>query len=178
MTTGALYFFFRDKEDLFASLVEEPIEKLAALTREHFDSEIRRIGQGEPGDSDMADDLAASRAILHFMYQYYDEFQLLLTRSQGSRYEGIIEEFVAIAERHYRLLADGIAGAHRVDDYIIHWMAHVQIDTFVHMLTHEKSEEAALRHIEDTVAYLVSGWNGMLKISDGSYRTSDIGGES
>lgn len=30
-----------------------------------------------------------------------------------------------------------------VDDYLIQWTAHIHIDIFVHMLTHEKSEEAA-----------------------------------
>ena len=32
VTTGALYFFFKDKEDLFASLVDEPIRLLHRQT--------------------------------------------------------------------------------------------------------------------------------------------------
>lgn len=28
VTTGALYFFFKDKEDLFAAIVEQPFDEL------------------------------------------------------------------------------------------------------------------------------------------------------
>ena len=33
VTTGALYFFFKDKEDLFANLVQEPLNQLYQLMR-------------------------------------------------------------------------------------------------------------------------------------------------
>ena len=95
------------------------------------------------------------------MYQNYDILLLAITKSQGSKYEYFVDEFVAIAEQHYRFLADGMAaraGMERIDDYTIHWIAHMQIDVFVHMLQHEPSEEKAQQHIAKIVNYLVAGW--------------------
>ena len=36
MTTGALYFFFKDKEDLFRSIVEKPFRELLEMMKIHF----------------------------------------------------------------------------------------------------------------------------------------------
>ncbi|MBR1912577.1 MAG: TetR/AcrR family transcriptional regulator, partial [Treponema sp.] len=38
VTTGALYFFFKDKEDLFASLVQAPLEKIMGIVTDHYAS--------------------------------------------------------------------------------------------------------------------------------------------
>ena len=34
VTTGALYFFFKDKEDLFESLVKEPFQNILSMLEE------------------------------------------------------------------------------------------------------------------------------------------------
>ena len=44
---------------------------------------------------------------------------------------------------------------------MIHWLSHIQIDAFIHLLTHEQDVEKAARQIEDIVVYLLSGWNGL-----------------
>lgn len=36
VTTGALYFFFKDKDDLFCSLVREPVEEIYKIMTEHY----------------------------------------------------------------------------------------------------------------------------------------------
>lgn len=165
VTTGALYFFFQDKEDLFASIVEEPLHGLYEIMKAHYSLEM----QSKDIDAEVvlgnSEDLEAAREAIHYMYQNYDEFQLLLTKAQGSRYAQCVDQFVNITEQHYRVMADqytDMLHTDRVEDYIIHWIAHMHIDTFVHMLTHEESEGAALRHMEATVKYLISGWFGMI----------------
>ena len=35
VTTGALYFFFRNKNDLFAAIVDHPLKELCRLLNEH-----------------------------------------------------------------------------------------------------------------------------------------------
>lgn len=166
VTTGALYFFFRDKKDLFASLVEGPLQKLYEIMNAHYLEEINETGIVWLAEQDFLDDIETAKQIVHYMYQYYDEFQLILVKGQGSGYEKCIDQFVDITEKHYRGFADQITdkiGAEKIDDYVIHWMAHMQIDVFVHMLAHEKSEEAALKSIETIVQYLVSGWIGLFQ---------------
>ena len=161
VTTGALYFFFKDKEDLFAALVEEPLRQLYRVMNQHYSEELLQVKEGDLAEVDIADDLEACYQIIHYMYQYYDEFQMVLTKSQGSRFEKCVDDFIDISEKHYRILADKMAqmaDVPRIDDYMIHWMSHMIVEMFVHMLTHEKSEEAARRHIQYIIRFILAGW--------------------
>ncbi len=163
VTTGALYFFFQDKEDLLKQLVEEPLQGLVSIIKPHLSEELNREFPFASADEDSAD-IRAACEIVHFMYQNYDIFEVLLTKSQGSAYEDIVSRFADWGEQHYHALAERMAaklGVPEPDHYMIHWMAHMQVDAFVHLFTHEPDEEKAVRHMEEIVVYLVSGWNGL-----------------
>lgn len=169
-TTGALYFFFQDKEDLFAAIVEEPVKMLMEEMQQHFKEEKKLLEEHADTNpilmTNQGNDLEVVLKVVHFLYQNQDAFLLVLTKSQGSRFETILDQFVEIAEKHYRTLADCFSnalGKERVEDYMIHWIAHMQMDAFAHMLVHEKSEEAALRHIQTILRFLIDGWVGMFR---------------
>ena len=99
------------------------------------------------------------------MYANRDAFLLLLTKSQGSRFENCLDEIVDISEQQYRRLCDMVTnatGRPRVDDYMTHWMAHIMVDTFVHLFLHETEERVALKHVDALTMYLVRGWMGIM----------------
>jgi len=111
------------------------------------------------------DDLETSREIIRQMYANRDAFLLLLTKSQGSRFENCLDEIVDISEQQYRRLCDMVTnatGRPRVDDYMTHWMAHIMVDTFVHLFLHETEERVALKHVDALTMYLVRGWMGIM----------------
>lgn len=167
VTTGALYFFFRDKEDLYAAIIEPVLEKVKALLAEHMRQELMELKQlPGAGEDDMHDDMFASKQIIHLLYANYDMFILLLTKSQGSRFETCIDQFVEILEQGYRIFADEQAkqmGVDPPDAYTIHWASHVQINAFTHLLLHERDEQKALQHMEHVLPYLVGGWYVMFQ---------------
>ena len=165
VTTGALYFFFKDKDDLLAELVVEPLRQLYAVMEEHYAAEMRN--EDQVAQLELADDgdLEASREIIRRMYANRDTFLLLLTKSQGSRFETWLEEVVDISEQQYRRLCDMVTnatGKPRIDDYMTHWMAHIMVDTFVHLFLHETEESVALKHVDALTRYLIRGWMGMM----------------
>lgn len=167
VTTGALYFFFQDKEDLFASLVEEPLKELLGIVKKHYMEEEQQDDLTSLTNlAGTGDDLNVAREVIHCLYQYQDVFLMLLTKSQGSRFENCVEQIVEFSEKHYRTLADRTAeqmSVPRLDDYMIHWMSHMQADVFVHMLSHEKSEKNALEHMERLVNFMIHGWFSMFQ---------------
>ena len=154
VTTGALYFFFKDKDDIFASLVAPVLGSIRTMMEAHMQQELQEVkGELQEGQDDFSDDVYASRRIIHELYQNYDRVQLLLTKSQGSSLAGCIDEFVAFTEKNYRMLADAQAKAD----------AQRQIDAFVHLLTHEPDEEKAVAHLGDILKYLLAGWYALFQ---------------
>lgn len=163
VTTGALYFFFQDKEDLLKQLVEEPLKGLISKVESHFSEEMS-MESAVISIHDDSSDIKAAKEIVHFLYQYYDIFQILLTKSQGSAYEDIVSRFADGIEEHYDRLAEQMTkkfGVCKPDHYMIHWLSHILIDAFIHLLTHEQDEEKAVEQIGEVVVYLLSGWNGL-----------------
>ena len=167
VTTGALYFFFQDKEDLFAAIVEPVLEKLKHMLQQHMRQELMELQQLPAAREDnMQDDMFASTQIIHLLYANYDMFTLILTKSQGSRFENCVDQFVEILEQGYRVFADEQAkqmGVDPPDAYTIHWVSHVQINAFTHLLLHERDEQKALQHMEHVLPYLVGGWYAMFQ---------------
>lgn len=162
VTTGALYFFFQDKEDLLKQLVEEPLKGLISRIQSHFSEEMSMESPFASVHDESAH-IQTAKEIVHFMYQHYDIFLILLTKSQGSVYEDIKSRFADGIEEHYDALAEWRTekfGIQKPNHYMIHWLSHIQIDSFIHLLTYEQDEEKAVRHIEEIVVYLLAGWNG------------------
>lgn len=182
VTTGALYFFFRDKEDLFGALVKKPLDMMYEIMKKHYECEvknaknktIRKHYENQIKNSkntvtqvkNMADNKNVALMAVNCLYQYHDEFVLLLMKSQGSKYENCTDEFVAISEKHYRILSDAMSeeyGAKRIDDYTIHWISHLQIFSFVQLITHGLSQKEALIQMKTIVKFLINGWFGIYK---------------
>ncbi len=161
VTTGALYFFFRDKEDLFANLVDEPLNQLLQIMNQHYAEEMLTEDISVLMNEEDTTDFEATKQIITCMYQNYDAYILIIQKSQGSKFENSIDKFISLTEKHYRLLANRISqqmGVPKVEEHMIHWVSHMQIDSFVYMLTHETSVEAALGYMESMTRFLISGW--------------------
>lgn len=169
VTTGALYFFFQDKEDLFSNIVQPTIDRIQTIASKHVSQELMLLQNIPIADEDnVHDDYDASEHILHMLYQNYDICQLILEKSQGSKYENIIDEFVDIFEEGQRALAMEQAKLYNVkppEDYIIHWVVHIEMDAYVHLLLHEKDEKKALQYMGKILQYLQYGWEALFKKS-------------
>ncbi len=168
LTTGALYFFFKDKDDLFCSLVKDAIEGIRGVMLMHYKEErqhVENVDMSEEIMDDGSDDLEAAIQAIHQMYQYRNDVLLVLTKSQGSSMENIFDQFVEESEEHIQTIAKEIQRQRPeivIDHNYIHWLAHMQIDAFVYMITHIENEIEAIRYMAQAVTFMIEGWNGML----------------
>ena len=157
VTTGALYFFFKDKDDLFDAVVGGPLRELDATVGEH----LRREAEGDISDPlDETLDMEDSKRIMEILFKYKDEFILLLTKAQGSKYENIKDRLIGEMQQHYKMFADILEerfGSRRVDEYMLHYLAHVQVDSFLYLLTHSKDRDEAMKELPEVIKNLRAG---------------------
>lgn len=172
VTTGALYFFFQDKEDLFGALVEKPLQEIYAIMKTHYEEEAALSPEELLVAQEVSDSLhgskdhKASMDVIEYMYQYRDEFLLLLTKAQGSRYENCMDDFIEVSEAHYRRMAevmDRMTGKKMMDEDTLHCIVHLQMEVFTQPVTHGLEKERAKKQIASMVKFLMGGWFGLWK---------------
>lgn len=77
---------------MLKQLVEKPLQELTSVIQSHLSAELGTDMLVASADED-SEDIRASSEIVHCMYQNSDIFEILLTTSQGSAYEGIVSRF-------------------------------------------------------------------------------------
>lgn len=157
VTTGALYFFFENKEDLFSSIVDPPVEELKQMIFEHFKEDRDFLGQLNTMDLGNLDHSDMAEMVVDHIYKNYDAFILLLSGSKEDALEENIDEFVELMEKSTAMMVSE-SRFYTIDPFMTHWMAHTTVDSVVHVIKHEKDLESAKKRIQSIMNYLVIGW--------------------
>ena len=159
LTTGAVYFLFKDKNGLFEAVVSGPLGELMQLMQSHLAQEEHAdisAYSHVSGDHDFfADEMVT------LLYSHYDEMMILLEKSQGSQFENLPDRVVEMLDRGYAKSAQAYAdavGGKRVNKYMMHWFSHIQVDAFIHLLTHESDMQKAKEKIKPVLDMLVKSW--------------------
>ncbi len=168
MTTGALYFFFSNKEDLYESIVNPPIEELKRMIIEHYKEDSEFLANQDSLDMGNIDHSDIAEMIVKHIYKNYDSFILLLSGSKEDALDKEIDEFVELIEKSTVLMVKD-SKYYTYDPFMTHWMAHTTVDSVAHVIKHEKDESIAQKRIQSIMNYLVIGWIKlvMVPVNDG-----------
>lgn len=162
VTTGALYFFFQDKDDLFCSLVSDSMMQIMKLIKEHQELEENETKEEIiSSNHDMESERILVEVLVHEMYRNRDEMLLLVNGAQGSSLENAVDRIIDEMDAHNLHLARATCqelGIPMLEENLVHWMSHNQIDMFLYMLKHIETEEQALAFGRQAMTYLVTGW--------------------
>lgn len=93
VTTGALYFFFENKEDLFCQIVSDTVMQMENLAKELTRSELS--GEIKSSDTD--------KRLMEFLWVNRSQIKLLMDKSEGTRYENFKREIFEQMEKNFSL---------------------------------------------------------------------------
>ena len=157
VTTGALYFFFENKADLFSAIVDGPLKELKILTAKHFDDDFKMMSAIKSLDELDLNHDDVTDVFVDCIYDNYDSFLLLLTASENTVYENTVDELVDLLEKHIPHMLSAING-YKCDEFMNHWICHISIDGFIHVFKHERDKEAAKIKLRKVTNFLVQGF--------------------
>ena len=164
VTTGALYFFFEDKADLFKAIVGNAVDGLFEIMQNHFDEDENIVAGTDADDMDdyIDDHSEVAQLLIHHIYSNYDAAILVLTKSQGSEYENIVDRIVDMTESKSIEMMGKINAKtgknKKLNKYMLHLVIHIVVDSFVQLVIHEPDEKKALKSIKKVFRMTMHNW--------------------
>ncbi|MCR5288727.1 MAG: TetR/AcrR family transcriptional regulator [Treponema sp.] len=175
VTTGACYFFFKDKEDLFAASVQDFANGLSAIFKAHIQAEKSLFKEYEPlsrqqtpltydqlieiimqkEDEGMSSDRLVGKQVFDFVYENYETMILLFSKAAGTKYEHFVDLFIQESENHIKEFCQVICrllDKPMIKPYVMHWLAHLMIDTYVSLFLHIQDKTEAESYLPQILA--------------------------
>jgi len=161
MTTGALYFFFENKEDLYEEIVGRGKKELTELIRTHIAEDKAAMKSIHDVSELFVDHSSEADMFIDCIYKNYDSFLLILSGTKEGEYEKTVDEFVKIAETSSIELMKAMPDMNP-DPFMSHWIAHTIVDSFIHVILHEKDVDKAKVRMRVILNFIVRGWSSLL----------------
>ena len=94
-TKGAFYGYYPDKASLFNDIVSEAGE---GLVSEFITAQNRHMDLIPGGDANKAVDMSREylKYVIKYIYDHFDEFRLIICKSEGTAYENYIDKLVEL----------------------------------------------------------------------------------
>ena len=163
VTTGAVYFFFGDKEGVLTGLVDDVYQSVMHTVGNHL-SEMSDSGFAAHGH-EIGDHDDFVEELVHELYQDQDAVVLLMSKATGSKYENIVDDIISLIEARLSDVAGKYADSaqgKKVNQYMIHWLSHLSVMSFVHAVTHIEDEKEALKFMKPAMDHLILGWTNFI----------------
>lgn len=161
VTTGAFYGYYDSKEKLFDALVSEQYEHLMDMyvrTQNSFkelEPGAQQENMGKVGGDCM-------EQMLDYMYENEDEFRLILTCSEGTRYENMVHEMseIEVQATHdfVELMRKNGNDIRQIDPKLEHVLVSGMFTAFFELLIHKNDIGEAKTYLGQLREFYTAGW--------------------
>lgn len=165
ITTGALYKRFSTKEQLFNSLVEKPAEQLRNRLEGENEAyhKLSKREQLNRAFSNWYED----KTFIGFIYEFKDEFMLILKCATGTKYESYFDELADIIT-HSTIKFIKNVYINNLETSISNDLVHILVSSYIkgilESLMHNMSLEEAKVYESYLKRFFLVGWKDLLKI--------------
>jgi len=154
VTTGAVYFFFENKEDLFHQIVAGTVKQLNSIARELTAEEF----EGSSSSS------ASDQKLMEFLWNNRREVKLLLEKAEGTRYETFKDEIFSQMETNFSLFFQKY-GNFKEDKNLIRVLVEMRIKGYMELIYGGYPLEEVLRLSELLGYYADGGFQSLLEVT-------------
>lgn len=164
VTTGALYFFFENKEDLFRNVTDQPFTQIENLAVEMLLEFLKY--DNASWDEEALSDLMATR--LEELLSGEGAAALSLLRDLG--HPALIDRSKKTVQRVSELTYQYLAQFHKInpdtlpaDDPLLYWIAQIQVGSFSHLIKYADNDEKLRRQSRLVIRYACGGLAALAK---------------
>lgn len=161
VTTGAFYRHFDDKAALFSALVDPVIEGLKnryeTAAEECFNfASVKELEQMWTVSQDAMDE------IIKYIFQYFDQFKLLLCCSDGTKYvdfiDWMVEREVADSIKIDEILKEKNINVNSLSEKEMHMLYHSFYSCIFETVYHDYTLDEALECTAALSKFYTAGW--------------------
>ncbi len=152
VTTGALYFFFQNKEDLFSALVEEPLREFKKLYQECAEQELRDLSSFEETED----------RVITFLFHNREACILLLEKSAGTKYASFRADYHRQLEETFGEFFRKYGGDD-IDPALIHLIASMRMHGYLELLYGDYQEGRTKQLAKDMGVYADAGFAALIQ---------------
>ena len=160
-TTGALYGYFRNKEELFEALVGEEYTHMLDYYRN-----VLKDFDALPPEQQYQDMFAYTgrcmKEMKDYMYAHYDAFKLILCCAEGTRYSHMVHQMAQLdvdATHDFARASDSAGHAvAAVNPALEHMLTSGMFATFFELIVHDVPQEEADEYIRQMLTFYSAGW--------------------
>ena len=163
MSAPGLYKHFPSKEDMFAALVNPTIDGLFSIYNDIERAYNSELDSQKSFDSSMVwEDKKETMAFMEYIYNHFDEFKLIICKSQGTRYECFTHDIAVLEEevtmRYMKRLESKGRKLKKVDKKEFHLLVTTNIEAIFQAVIHDFSREEAMHYAETLELFFVPAW--------------------
>ncbi len=167
VSTSTIYTRYSDKEGLFRFLVEPTSNGLKELLQQSLGGFSSLSGR-EQNEKFMEYSDRGFEAVIAYIYDYFSEFKLLITRGPENFYQEFLESLVKmdtdctkkfLVHAGSKALAEG-----RITDGFLHVVSSAFYSGIFEVVIHDMPMEEARNYINELRAFYGNGWKEYYQI--------------
>lgn len=157
VTTGALYFFFKNKEDLFKTVIAPVAEPMASLFEGSGEHGAVQLLAAAGTHDDAGEAAREVRRFLGLCYERRSLVQIMVGNRDCSAMQAVLDEMAAsLAVGIREFLEQDERSSEMWDAFVVEWLADVALRSVMEILEADDDLDDARRHMA-VVAKFVRG---------------------
>ncbi len=165
LSKGALYCYFKNKEDIFTELVKEPAEQLYQNIKA---MQAQALSQDIASQVDYANNREPYReeAWINYIYDNIAVFKLIALNSKGTKYQYFFNRLVELEKastvRYLNNMRKAQALYYDPDDMLVQILTEVAIKSLVFIIEHDIPRDKGLHYWRKMEVFYFAGWKKLL----------------
>lgn len=165
VTTGAFYGYYKSKEELFDAIVGKQYETVMTEFTQAQEQFAKLPPESQPDSMGKISGDCMER-MTEYIYKNLDEFKLILTCSEGTKYENMIHDMVEIEVSATHKFARNLKKLgypeYNVDPRLEHMLCSGLFSAYFELVVHDMPYEKAQEYVRSLRAFYTAGWQKIM----------------